>query len=88
VCATPATLLYRSLADPGWRATVNGQPAAITVVDGLFQRIALPAGHARVVFTYEPPHAGLALALAAAGLLALAAALAFSLWRGEPSSLA
>ncbi len=88
VCATPATLLYRSLADPGWRATVNGQPAAITVVDGLFQRIALPAGHARVVFTYEPPHAGLALSLAAAGLLALAAALALSLWRAEPSSLA
>lgn len=85
-CAAPATLLYRSLADSGWRATVNGQPAAITVVDGLFQQVALPAGHARVVFTYEAPHAGLALLLAAAGLLALAGALTLSLRRAEPRS--
>jgi hypothetical protein len=86
VCAAPATLVYRSLADSGWRATVNGQRAAITMVDGLFQRVALPAGHARVVFTYEPPYARLALLLAAAGLLALAGALALSLRRAESQS--
>ncbi|HEX8727737.1 MAG TPA: hypothetical protein VF739_03900, partial [Ktedonobacterales bacterium] len=55
------------------------QPAAITMVDGLFQRVALPAGHAHVVLTYEPPHAGLALLSALAGVLALAGALALSL---------
>ena len=85
-CAVPATLIYRTLADSGWRATVNGQPAAITVVDGVFQRVALPAGHAHITFTYEPPHGGLALLLAAAGLLALAGALALSLRRAEPQS--
>jgi hypothetical protein len=81
VCAAPATLIYRGMADPGWRATVNGSPVAITIQDGVFQRVNLPAGSSRVSFTYAPPHAELALLAAALGVLALAAACAISLWR-------
>ena len=86
VCAAPATLIYRGMADPGWRATINGRPVAITIQDGVFQRVNLPAGPSRVSFTYAPPHAELALLAAALGVLALAAACAISLWQRTPQS--
>jgi hypothetical protein len=79
-CATPATLVYRSLADAGWHATVNGHAAPIATYDAVFQRIALPAGRSQVTFWYEPPHATLALLVAGAALLALLGALLLALW--------
>jgi uncharacterized membrane protein YfhO len=53
----------------GWSATVNGEPAPIGISDGVFQTIDLPAGDARIRFTYEPPGFKLALVAAATALL-------------------
>lgn len=83
-CATPATLVYRSLADAGWHATVNGHAVTITGDGALFQQIALPAGRARVTFWYAPPHATAALLAAGAGLLALLVALLGACWLRRP----
>jgi hypothetical protein len=39
---------------PGWRATVDSQPAAIERWEGAFQAIRVPAGTHRIVFEYKP----------------------------------
>ncbi len=63
--------------DPGWRARVNGRPAAIFPADHLMSAVAVEAGRQRIEFTYAPAswRAGLflsliGLALASAGLAA------------------
>ncbi len=71
-CARPASLLRRELAWPGWRAWVNGADAAIAS-DGLFQRVALPAGRSEIVFAYAPPDAGISLAACVVGIAVIAA---------------
>jgi hypothetical protein len=63
-----ATLLRTELSMPGWSATVNGTPAAIRTVDGVYQAIAVPRGTSRVAYRFVPPHEDQALVL---GLLAL-----------------
>ncbi len=50
----PALLVLADLAYPGWRATVDGNPAPILVVDGVFRGLALAPGTHRVRFTYRP----------------------------------
>jgi hypothetical protein len=87
MCASPTTLVYRSLADPGWHATVNGHAVKITTYDALFQQIPAPAGRSQVTFWYEPPYATPALLVAGAAVLALASALLLALWsrrRSDP----
>jgi hypothetical protein len=69
-CAVPSRLLRRELADPGWRATVNGTPGAV-VAAGIFQSVALPAGRSVVGFAYAPPYMMAAWACCAAGLALL-----------------
>jgi uncharacterized membrane protein YfhO len=63
-CAKPAILLRRELYFPGWRASVNGAPTPVTQA-GIFEQIRLPAGPARIRFSYLPPgtarNCGLAL---------------------------
>lgn len=59
-----ATLLRTELAMKGWKATVNGQPATITTVDGVFQRVTVPAGTSTVRYGFYPPHERYALLLA------------------------
>jgi hypothetical protein len=84
-CASPSTLRRLELASPGWRATIDGSPAAIGTSD-IFQTVALPAGHSRVVFAYAPPLIDWAWA---AGALAAATMLAGPLLlRGRPRVVA
>lgn len=68
-CTRPSKLIRLELFMKGWSATVNGQPAPISISDGVFQSIDLPAGDVPVRFTYEPPGFRLALAAAAISLL-------------------
>ena len=39
---------------PGWRATVNEQPAVIRRANGLFRAVAVPSGEQIVTFRYQP----------------------------------
>ena len=67
-CSKPgATLLRTELSMNGWKATVNGKPATITTIDGVYQQIDLPNGHSVVEYSFFPPHERYALL---AGLLA------------------
>ena len=66
-----AGVLY--LADawyPGWRASVNGNPATVFPIDGLFRGVRIPEGTSVVEMVYEPR------SLIAGAWVSLAAALA------------
>lgn len=56
---------------PGWRATIDGQPAPIHRANFAFRAVPVPAGRHRVVFEYRPDsfRRGLAISLTAAALL-------------------
>ncbi|HRQ41678.1 MAG TPA: YfhO family protein [Chloroflexota bacterium] len=43
---------------PGWRATVNGEPATIYQADGYFQGVFVPAGEHEVQFEFAPDSVG------------------------------
>jgi hypothetical protein len=63
-CSSHANLLRTELSMKGWTVSVNGQPAKVTTVDGVYQRVALPQGTSTVRYTFYPPHENLAILLA------------------------
>jgi hypothetical protein len=77
VASGPGELVLADSFFPGWRATLDGLPAAIRPADGLFRALTLPAGRHRAAMIYAPWgfRAGLWVSLAslAAGAAALAA---------------
>lgn len=50
----PAALLLRDTFYPGWQATLDGAPTAITRADTLFRGVDIPPGEHAVTFTYQP----------------------------------
>jgi hypothetical protein len=50
----PGLLVLRDVAAPGWRATVNGEPAEVLVADHAFRAVAVPDGTSTVAFQYFP----------------------------------
>jgi hypothetical protein len=79
----PGYLLLLDTYFPGWRATVNGEPAPIHRADYNFRAVWLPAGTSTVGFSYRPESLRRGLFLCAAGLMALAAAW-FQPWQRKP----
>lgn len=50
----PGVLYLADTWYPGWNARINGKPAAIFPIDGLFRGIHVPEGTSTVEMTYEP----------------------------------
>jgi hypothetical protein len=50
----PGILILADACYPGWRATVNGNPAGILPVDGLFRGVPISEGKHQVEFFYAP----------------------------------
>ncbi len=50
----PVLLVLTDAFYPGWRATIDGEPAAIERVNGLFRGLFVPAGSYVVRFAFEP----------------------------------
>lgn len=69
------TLVLVDAYSPGWGAHIDGVPAEVYRVNGVFRGICLRApGEYRIDFFYEPPLWNVSLRVAAAGLLLLLAA--------------
>jgi hypothetical protein len=66
---------------PGWNVTVNGTPASIDRVDYMFRGVHVPAGHDRVVFTYDPESFRMGWTVSLAAALVVVAALVVGLSR-------
>ena len=73
----PAYLVLADAWDEGWRASIDGRPAAVLRANVLFRAVALPGGRHEIVFAYEPwlLRVGIAVScLGVIGLLGLAVA--------------
>jgi hypothetical protein len=70
----------------GWTASVNGQPAPIAQVNGVFRAVPVPAGPAVVQLRYQPATWTWGLFLGAAGLACTVVALALTRRRATPVS--
>lgn len=51
---TEGFLVLRDVLLKGWEATIDGQPANINRVDGIFRGVLVPAGKHTVIFKYSP----------------------------------
>jgi hypothetical protein len=66
---------------PGWKLTIDGQPAPIYKVNRLMRGAAVPAGVHRLVYSYEPRSFQVGGTITLAGLIAAAAfAVHCALW--------
>lgn len=62
----PTLVSVSQQALPGWRAEVDGEPADVVVVDGLFLGVRVPGGDHSVSFRYESPWLGTSLLISLA----------------------
>jgi hypothetical protein len=76
--STPGILVLVEAFSPGWRATMDGQPAEVLQANLLFRAVRVPTGRHRVAFNYRPPSVFRGAALSLAGLLA-----SVVVWRGQ-----
>jgi uncharacterized membrane protein YfhO len=55
-CTSAGTLLRTELSMKGWTADVSGHSSTITTVNGVYQRVRVPAGTSTVTYQFLPPH--------------------------------
>lgn len=66
--AAGCRLIVRQTFAPGWRAEIDGEPAAIAPTANSFLSAEVPPGRRTVRLSYEPPEVAAALATSAGGL--------------------
>jgi hypothetical protein len=67
--SAPALLVLADAYDPGWRATVDGRPAAVVRANVAFRAVPLPPGRHRVEMVYRPRAVTQGLIASSASLL-------------------
>jgi hypothetical protein len=77
--ARPSLLVVAESYYPGWRATIDGQPAAILRANYLSQGLVTPQGEHTVEFSYEPGNFRYGALISLAGLASLLALGAWAL---------
>ncbi len=65
----PHLLVLSQIYDPGWQASVDGQPARLLRVNGVQQGVLIPAGRHRVDVTYWPASFRLGSIISMVGLV-------------------
>jgi len=70
--AQPGLVVLADSFYPGWRATIDGEPAPILATNHLFRGVATPAGTHRIRFVYAPASVRLGASVSVAGLVVLA----------------
>jgi len=68
----PGMLMLNDVLYPGWRATVDGRPVPITLVNYLFRGVKIPEGTHRVRFEYRPFSVYLGTGISMVGVISLA----------------
>jgi uncharacterized membrane protein YfhO len=70
---TPGIVVLADIDYPGWRLSIDDQPAPIHRVNGFMRGAAVSAGRHRLIYTYEPRvfSIGLAISVGALGFLIL-----------------
>jgi len=82
-CGASAVLVRRELFLPGWRAWVDGRPAAVTARGAVFQAVTVNAGAHEVRFGFAPPFAAWGWGLWWVGVLGLG----WNVWRLDCASV-
>jgi len=67
----PAYLVLADAWDEGWRASVDGRPAAVLRANVLFRAVALPGGRHEIVFAYAPWFLRVGIAVSCVGVVGL-----------------
>ena len=62
-------LIITNVFDPGWKATLDKNPAALLPADIIFQSVIVPPGNHIVEITYQPPNFFLAIIGSVIGLI-------------------
>jgi len=66
---TPAYVLLADTFDPGWSATLDGQPATIRPAHAAFRAIFVQPGNHQIIYTYEPAGFRTGLIITTLGLI-------------------
>jgi len=82
----PRLLVYVESYYPGWRAEVDGHPAAIYKVNGAFRGVIVPEGEHTVAFRYHPTSLYLGAGLSSASLLAFLVCCGFAVRGASPKA--
>jgi hypothetical protein len=69
-------LVLSEIAFPGWKATVDNQPAPVLTADYILRSVPVPSGSHKVIVTYEPASYRVGLYLTSAASALFSAALA------------
>jgi hypothetical protein len=68
---------------PGWKLTIDGQPAPILKANRAMRGAAVPQGSHRLVYTYEPRSFKVGAALTITSIIGLAGFLVWTYWRAR-----
>jgi hypothetical protein len=79
--ARPGLVVLADSFYPGWRATVDGQPAPILATNHLFRGVPAPTGRHRIRFEYRPLSVMLGAAGTAVGWVVIGALAVVARWR-------